>query len=150
MVFDKLQNCERYAVLHPDFEVAFARARELFEKNAENGTYEIRGKSVYANVSTYPTKQEGLYEAHDRYIDIQIMLSGEEEIYVLDRAGLEEVEPYNVEKDYALYQSAQKSTVAYLRPGDFCILYPNDAHKPCIAPDGKIGESKKIVVKVAL
>lgn len=150
MVIDKLQNCEKYVSLHSDFKTAFEYAKSLIVNSNENGTYEIRGKEVYANISSYMTKTDALFEAHEKYIDIQILLSGEEEIHVIDKGGLEVAESYNNEKDYALLKSEQSGTIVSLRAGDFCILYPHEAHKPCIAPEGKIAENRKIVVKIAV
>ena len=53
----------------------------------EIGKYMIDGDRVYANVQQYVTKSydEAKYEAHDHYIDVQCIVSGEEAIYLADR-----------------------------------------------------------------
>ncbi len=45
-----------------------------------------------------------------------------------------------------------RGTVDYvtLKPGNFVVLFPQDAHAPGIAPDGKPAPCRKIVVKVLL
>lgn len=150
MIVDKLKNCEKYIAVHPDFEVGFKSAVEFISCGKENGTYEITGKNVYASVSAYTTRTSGKYEAHRKYIDIQIIVSGEEDIFIADCDSLEATEKYCDQKDFELFDSSVRGTVVRLRAGDFCVIYPGEAHMPCIAIDGNPADVKKIVVKIAV
>ncbi len=55
------------------WEKAFAFLRENESGHAGDQRYDIDGDNLYATVSEYMTKNEedGLYEAHRKYIDIQ-------------------------------------------------------------------------------
>lgn len=50
-------------------------------------------------------------EIHRKYVDIQLLLSGEESIVCRSVAGLKETVPYNAEKDIAFYRLAIEQSV---------------------------------------
>lgn len=58
----------------------------------------------------------------------------------------EESEEYSKGGDIAFYSGDEHMRVT-LSAGEFLILFPGDAHKPCIRSGGKV---KKAVVKLAL
>jgi YhcH/YjgK/YiaL family protein len=104
---------------------------------------------VFAIVQEYFTKEESVYEAHKKYIDLQYIVSGEEIIYVSDISEVQEcVESYDETKDIAFYQTAQSCRKVKLEKDTFVILFPNDAHKPCISVCGNPSEVRKVVVKI--
>ena len=115
----------------------------------EIGKYMIDGDRVYANVQQYVTKSydEAKYEAHDHYIDVQCIVSGEEAIYLVDREGLEVREPYNSAKDVIFYEDAGETEPIILHDIEFVVIYPHEAHKPGVAP-GEKKEVSKIVFKI--
>jgi len=105
----------------------------------------------YYCIQEYETdgSKEKPYESHRKYIDIQLLLSGEEMMQVTDVADLRVSSPYNEEKDCLLYYPSGNASGVILRPGSIMILYPKDAHRSmCYA--GKISCVKKIVGKVAV
>ena len=86
-------------------------------------------------------------EAHDRHIDIQLLLSGRERIGWRSRSICHDISiPYDTEKDILFFRERPTSFVDLL-PGDFVILYPEDAHAPMIG-DGS--EIRKIIIKIKL
>ena len=107
------------------------------------------GDRVYANVQQYVTKSydEAKYEAHDHYIDVQCIVSGEEAIYLADREELEVREPYNSAKDVIFYEDAGETEPIILHDMEFVVIYPHEAHKPGVAP-GEKREVSKIVFKI--
>lgn len=113
----------------------------------EPGTYEVEGKDIYALVQHYNTRplNELKWESHQRYIDIQFIQEGTEEIGVTDRAGMQVEVPYNSEGDYALYSGSGE--FVKLVAGEYLVLYPEHIHMP---GRGEGGPVKKIVVKVLL
>ena len=58
---------------------AYEFLRKALNEGCENGRYEL-SDGAYVNVSTYKTapKEEKAFEAHRKYIDIQMILSGNE------------------------------------------------------------------------
>lgn len=115
-----------------------------------DGRYELPGGN-YVNVMSYETKARdvAVYEAHDQFADIQLVLQGEEFIEVHSREGLGEPTEINLEADYLLYDGATSGDVFLMRPGWFCAVMPEDAHMPGV----RVAESipvKKAVFKIAV
>ena len=149
MIFDNIRNCKLYYGANEKFEKAFEFIKKATDENYPVGKYELDGDSLYAMVQEYTTKpkSEAKYEAHEKYIDIQYMLSGIEEIAVFDIGGAEIEDEYNPEYDAAFYKAKEKMTVSVLEAGDFGIFYPNDIHRPGISYKENL-PVRKIVVKV--
>ena len=78
----------------------------------------------------------------NRFIDIQIPLSGVEVMGYTPREDLPEAE-YNADKDISFYHGLAESYIP-VKPGMFVIFFPQDAHAPGVTPDGV----KKVIVKV--
>jgi YhcH/YjgK/YiaL family protein len=57
------------------------------------------------------------------------------------------IEAYNQEKDVLFVETA--GDYVTVTQGIFLILFPTDAHKPCITSDNQ-SEIKKVVIKVKL
>lgn len=151
MVFDSLIHADRYASLHPQFAAAFAWLRA--NPAAEPGKYPIVGEECFALVQVIepaaaPPGPGGAVtlEAHRRFIDIQVGITGTGPIGWKPLASCTgEIMAYDAEKDAQLW----KDTVAWtmqLAPGEFTILFPEDAHAPLAGPERLL----KVVVKVAV
>jgi biofilm protein TabA len=117
----------------------------------EVGRYEVDGDNIYALVQnpTSKTRADAKYEGHKRYIDIQYIFEGEEIIYVEPAQGLEVTKEYNPEKDGMKFADNGKGSAVVLRAGDFAVLYPHEAHMPCVCVTSPAPE-RKVVVKVKL
>ena len=112
------------------------------------GRYDLTPNGTYANVQEYETSLRGAYEAHRKYIDIQYIVSGEE---IIEIAPLEDAEnefrPYSEERDCANFASAKNPVSVLATSKVFCVLFPSEAHKPCIA-NGEPAHVRKVCVKV--
>ena len=148
MIVSNLNDCSRYLGLHPLFEKAFEVVKTTDWSQMPLERVELLGEQLFVNNSYVQgvEKEEQILEVHQKYIDIHILLEGQETIGWLPTAELKQVHtPYDSEKDYALYTD-QPATYFSLRPGDFCIVYPEDAHAPIIGQ----GFIRKLIVKVLL
>lgn len=152
MVFDSLSFSSRYAALHPRFPAAFAFLQQ-FDQSTSPGTYELEGRRLFAIVESNLTvpEQERKWEAHRLYADIQFVVSGRERMLYTPVENLRSEIPYNSLKDVEKF--AQWTLHAPIpldvRPGSFCVFFPQDGHKPtCLidAPERVL----KVVVKVLL
>lgn len=114
----------------------------------EPGRVEIDGEQVFALVQEYTSKPmaEGRWEAHVKYIDIQYIVSGEEQIGYANVADLEMGE-YNEAKDRYVPQG--EGSFVKLSAGMFGVYMPEDAHMPNMAV-GEPQPVKKVVVKIAV
>ncbi len=145
----------KYLDLDDDnFKVAFDWIRKEEWKNLEVGTYEIKGRDVYAMVQQYDSYDSSVreFESHSLYADIQMVICGIEKLFVIsDSRELGTIsKPYAKENDIVFYKAdINKSSELVMTEGLAVVLYPSDAHMPCI----RYSESmpiKKLVMKVKL
>ena len=98
------------------------------------------GDECYVNVMEYDTKDnDGKYEAHRRDLDVQIMLSGEEIVYVQSLASSVPKSEYDAEKDVQFFSANERQSIV-LQEGTAVIFLPQDVHRPSI----KLGEIKRV------
>jgi len=145
MIKDRLKNAQCYYSLSKGIMLGFDWLKNTDLMNIEDGRYDI-SNGIYANVQSYDTKKEALFEAHREYIDIQYMIDGAEGIGVCDYSKCETVEPYDKNRDIEFLNSKWSDFIS-LHTGEFVLLYPQDAHKPSMNLD-KQHFVKKVVVKV--
>lgn len=145
MIFDKIENLRHYDIVS-DKIIEF-----LFNlnENTPTGRYEI-DENCYANVEEYNTKpiENCRFEAHRKYIDIQLLLKGEERLDVKSVDGLTPIADYNSEKDIVFFKETQETASVKLSKGNFTLLLPHDAHRPQMNADNTSQTVKKVVVKV--
>lgn len=151
MVLDTLAHSTRYEKLNSRFAKAFAFLRGV-DGTQELGRHDLDGDHCFALVQTYETKplEKAKFEAHRKYIDVQFIHSGRETILwaPLD-AMQEETMAYSDEKDAALWKLTPDTTPLHVSAGHFAILWPQDAHAPCVEWD-QPETVFKVVVKVAV
>jgi len=148
MILDRLEQADRYACVHPLFGAAFDFLRQPGLGEQAEGRREIQGQGLYAVISRSSARprDKARLEAHRRYIDIQFVVSGTEEMGWKSRSlCLRPEGAYDPEKDVEFYAEAPETWVA-VGPGAFAVFFPEDAHAPLIG----CGELRKVVVKVAL
>jgi biofilm protein TabA len=82
MILDTLANADRYLALHPLFPRAFEFLRSADLNTLTAGRHVIDGESLFAIVEACPgrTRAEAKLECHRRYIDIQLVLEGTDEM----------------------------------------------------------------------
>ena len=150
MIFDNIENCEKYYGCHPRFEAAFAFIKQAIEENLAPESYHLEGAEMYAFIQEYSSKdpEETAFEGHRNYIDIQCIVSGVECMEAVDISKAAVKLPYNGNKDIGFYEDSDKAVKAVLEAGDYGIFFPNDLHKPGMCLAGHKAPVKKIVVKV--
>lgn len=147
MIVDTIENLSNYVQIPKDV-VGFL---QNLDSDVALGRYELSNGN-YVNIETYQTKQlpEAKYEAHKNFIDIQMLLSGEEKIYIINFAGLTEFQPYNPEKDIVFFSDPIYSDYVTLDGRNFVMIYPHEAHAPQCSLDTKNCEVKKVVAKIKI
>ena len=152
MIATNLKNIARYKSLGGNLDVAIDWLLQSDWKNMPEGKHEIDGQRIFAIVQRYPSKaaEACRFEAHRDYIDIQMVISGAELMEVRTREGLAVAEPYKPDIEFYANPEAGEYDTLLLVPGAAAILFPEDAHKPCVAIEGVPIAVHKIVLKVAL
>lgn len=150
MLFANSSIAEKYNYLEDKFTAAYRWLRETDIKSLAAGSYPVMGDQVIANVQEYTTfpETEGSFETHEKYFDIQYVVSGIERFGVCRRDDLRERERIP-ENDLIFYEEPEFSGSVILQEGDLIVVAPEDAHKPRCQVN-KPCQVKKVVVKVAL
>ena len=149
MIVDTLANHALYP-LGPAWERAVAFLQGL-DADTPEGRYAIDGDALFAIVMRYDTAspESGEFESHRDYVDIQSVLEGSEGFECDDASVLDVAVPYDAARDAAFYaRSAPGRYRIDIRPGNFVLLYPNDAHLAGLIVGGTTRSVKKVVVKV--
>ena len=149
MITDRLQNCELYTFCSA-FETAFDFLKTL-SANSEEKRYEL-GDGIYAVIESYMSKnkEEGRLEAHKKFIDIQMPLSGSELIGWKNIENLTIETAYDAEKDIMFFSNAVRNSTSFIKiqPSLFMILFPEDGHMPQISTSDMPKTVTKVVVKI--
>lgn len=108
MVFDNLSNASTYSSLGPAFEKAFQYLREV-DPSSPVGRVDLDGDRLFAMIQEYQSAPacEKRYEAHQRYLDIQYIVSGKEIIHHAPLSRLVIETPFQADRDVAFYTGAR-------------------------------------------
>ena len=154
MIIDRLENLEKYVSLHPLFAQVLDYLKSAELETHEMGVEHLKDKELFVTFAEAApkTEEEAPLETHNRYIDIQIPLSGEERMGYACRSDLSPA-PYDEERDISFYRE-RPDTYLCVKPGmfvifslnerQFAIFFPEDAHAPAITPV----TLRKVIVKV--
>jgi YhcH/YjgK/YiaL family protein len=148
MILDDVKNSERYKVLGPLFARAFDFITKTDLKSYPLGKHEILGDDLFVIIMEYDTKapEDCIMENHKKYIDIQLMLRGEEFMGIKSFNGEIPTTPYNADKDAAFYEP-QFDSLIKVKSGQFAIFFPQDLHMPSMTT-GNPSKVLKAVFKV--
>jgi len=146
MILDRLIRADQYTSLHKGFAAAFKYLRRPDLSTVPVGRHEIIEDFVYVLISKDESRGPAArLESHRKYIDVQYVISGDEKIGWRPTEGLTSTGDYEVARDIQFF-SDEPSAWFGLKPGEFAIFLPTDAHAP-LAGSGAI---HKAVVKVAV
>lgn len=150
MFFSNVSIAKKYNYLEDKFLAAYKWLEETDIAALPAGSYPVLGDTVIANIQEYTSIQweEGSFETHEKFFDIQYVVSGKELFGVCKREGLV-VKTRDEANDLIFYEEPALSGRVLLEAGDLIVVAPEDAHKPRIQADGP-EPVKKVVVKVAV
>lgn len=140
MIYGNLQTAQTYSFLEEAIQACFQYAKEHDLAEYEKGSYEIDEDRLFVNIVEYETTTEDkrFFEAHREYLDLHLMLRGEEKIGVNFIHNLEQGE-YKKDEDY-LAITGKVKTLVTLTEEDFLICYPEDGHMTAL----QVTEPRKI------
>lgn len=149
MIFGNLKYADKYDFLTEKIKACFTYAREHDLTTYEKGGYKINGDEFFVNIENYATvkREERFWEAHKAYLDIHILVKGEETIDInfIENMKLGE---YKEADDFLPMEGDMQASVI-LKPGDFLICYPEDAHRTGVIAT-KVSDLKKGIFKVKI
>ena len=147
MIFDSIRNRENYKENGKIYQ-ALCYLAEIKRWDEVFPDTVIQEGAIVANPVTFVSKEEKecMYEAHEKYIDVHYIMEGVERIATADVSSLQIKTPFSEQRDIGFYQGDESGRYL-LKPGEFMVCFPSDAHK--VAMMDKTPETvKKIVIKI--
>ncbi|HUI29906.1 MAG TPA: YhcH/YjgK/YiaL family protein [Candidatus Acidoferrales bacterium] len=152
MISDSLENLNKYQQIIPHSKEIcdYLNTTNIFSLAV--GKYPIAGDSAFILIQEYLTKAdaEKKWESHRKYIDIQIVLDGQEIMGYSPAPSLKSKDGYNEEKDITFYEDdSWEHSRLFVPKNYFCLFFPEDAHKPGlrVLKDESV---KKAVIKASI
>ena len=148
MILDTLSNIDRYASLHPLFPraIEFIRNNDLSALAA--GMHPIIEDQLLVIVEEAQgrSRDEAKLECHRRYIDIQLVLEGTDEMGWKPLADCHQpVSDFSAERDIQFFNDAADAWIS-TPAKSYCIFFPQDAHAPLVST----GKIRKLIFKIAV
>ena len=146
--FKKWKEDKKY--FHNLFNIAIEFLKTLDPEKSIPGKYYIKGEDIFAKIECGIGKEEDkrLFELHNKYIDIQMLLLGDERQDVtLFPPSTPPIEDKLQNEDIAFYSVSESIISFSMLPEMFIIYFPGELHAPGVFI-GK-GKYKKVVVKIA-
>lgn len=145
MIYAKNADALAYRGIHPNLDLALEHITpEFLASLRDNQRVELKGDLVYCTRFTYETipQEESFFEAHRRYLDIHIMVEGEERVDMNRPEDLKLTDAQEGNDFYAYQGESWHSTV--LKLGEFLVVFPGDAHRIKVQVDGPKTVSKAV------
>lgn len=153
MIYDGLEKIGRYRGYARGLDILIDWLADHNPADLPVGSNEIDGKRVYANVMESSTKniEDGRFEFHKKYIDVQMDLEGREFIRTTPGETVISVE-YDEEKEAGFSHEApenQDFLDVVMGKGRFVVLVPGEPHMcNLVLPGDEVGPIKKICFKL--
>jgi biofilm protein TabA len=148
LIFSLISQSSRYTTLHPLFPRAFSYIRNTDLLTLTLGVHDIIDKQLFVIVEEAEgrTRAEAKLECHRKYIDIQLVLTGIDEMGWKSLSDCHQpIAEYNSERDIQFFDDVPDSWIS-VPAGAFCIFYPEDAHAPLVSS----GHIRKLIFKIAV
>ena len=146
MIVANLRNKSEYYGIHPELDKALDCLTPEFLEKVPTEKQLLDGEDLFVtkfHLETVPFEQT-FFEAHKKYLDIQVVTEGRERVDIAHPDSL--VLNENKGDFYGYTGQAEQSVI--LRPGNFLIVFPGDAHRLRI-PVNQPGEAfTRVVLKI--
>lgn len=146
MIYDYVKNLDVYAALLP----RLANYKNFLADSKEwaVGRYELPdGDFVLIQEGTTKPVSEGKFEAHEKFLDLQVVVAGQEQIKWQNVALLSETAAYDPATDKVNFSG--EGDVLSITEGMFYIMFPQDGHMACVHLDAP-SSYRKLVIKIKL
>lgn len=146
MIVDKLPQLSLYKNTHPRFAAVceFVTSNDI--NNLPDGRTGIDGDNIYVNHERFEGRgmEAARFERHNKYIDIQLVLAGDEVIGWSPQGNpANPGEGYEDERDLEFHGGAPLLWIP-AAPETFAIFFPSDLH----APAAGNGDIEKLIFKI--
>lgn len=150
MIIDTLFNAEKNSFYPPVIRKALRAVIQQEPHSLPPGKYTVDGDNLFFNVVEGDTRPlaEQRPEFHRQYIDIHILLAGEEVIGAGNKGlAITPDGEFNSAHDIGFCTQISSETLIHLHSEEIAILFPGELHRPM----GSLGAGaplRKIIVKI--
>ena len=115
---------------------------EEFLNKVGTQTQKLEDDLLYVTRFDYETipLEEAFFEAHKKYLDVHLMMSGAERV---DISHPDVLTLFDHKDDFYAYQGEAEQTLL-LTPGSFLVVFPGDAHRIKVQVEGPENVSKVV------
>lgn len=149
MIYDYLDQLNRYRGLHANIDLALDYLASTDLTQLDLGRHEVAGDRVFVLLqnNTLNTEPTDRFEYHQRYMDVQFLLEGNE-YFRYSRVADCEAQAFDAESDIGFIHS-QTALDLELDGQTFAMVFPGEYHQPNQL--GRAGtQVKKCVVKILI
>ena len=149
MIYAEISDLSRYLGIHRNLDTAIHFLEKCDLSTLTAGRNEVDGDNVYINRFGYETmpEEKAFFEAHEKYADIHLIVSGEEKIGVSDPRFLKEFDR-NAADDFIGYHG-EVDNYSHMTTDKFLIAFPGEAHMVKLQYRDSV-RVEKAVVKVKM
>lgn len=149
MIFGKINELKFYEGINSNLDKAIKIIQEGSYKNGIEGKNEINGENLFFNLQICQTKilSDCFFEGHKDYIDIHIVIDGEENIGYSPKESLREKTEYNKEADFQVLEGEEEYRYK-MDKDNFIMFFPDEPHMPLISTKEVPKSLKKVVFKI--
>ncbi len=152
MIYGRIADWPRDKAYYPPvWDRAFAFLEGRDPATLADGKYPVDGEKIFASVQTVRTEEQSArrFEAHGKYLDIQLLLSGgEKQLHAPACSGSVLTEDRLRADDVAFYTAPEQYNTLLLSPGHYAVYFPGELHCPCCAARPRGESIRKIVFKI--
>ena len=127
MILAKNEQAEAYRGIHPRLDRVIDCLNDAFLHAVGTQAQQLEGDLLYATRFDYTTlpPEETFFEAHRQYLDVHVMVRGEERVEI---ASPKDLVLFDHKGDFYAYRGEADHSFV-LRPGMFLVVFPDDAHR---------------------
>lgn len=149
MIYCNLNELEKYAHVHPNLAKVSEWLKTHKYQDLAPGRTDIDGDNVFVMnivVDSY-TNEDAMYEAHELYADVQVLVDENEWFYFTTKKLREKV-PFDKKGDVVLYYFDNKGICICPQIGECLVFLPGEVHLPKMS--SKPQKLKKVIFKVKM
>lgn len=148
MIFEKSDSLLRYAAAIPQLAIADRIIRSGELETLSPGRYETEDPSIWYSVQEYEAQErkDNLFEFHEKAMDVQVMIRGEEKCFYTDKAA--DFSLIDQSKGDIALVEAEEAEECLLKAGMAVIYFAGELHKPGVR--SRAGVNRKVVFKIIL
>ena len=148
MIYSPIEDAQNYSGRGEGFLWAVSQLQQENIADLPPGKTELIPGKAWLNIEEPQAlpAEEGPFEAHRGFVDLQMTLRGRALIGWAPVKRLKPMIPYSEEEDIAYYSGS--GMMLDCTRGMFALFFPEDAHQPCVSATGTPERVKKAVVKI--